>query len=181
MQIKNGLPKFRNETALIIVSGTNDARLFEAKNGEINETGYIKAEKPDYSDREGHFKVRSASKAMRSGAVYEDKEHIVKKDYFKTLRPILKRYTNENEPTYLYLFCPQPIKEEIRNVFPPALQSKLTLVETGNYNHRHPFDLLEKIQVLDKKRKVLQNYQTEAKKILDKFQSIGTYLHQRLY
>jgi len=179
MQIKNGLPKFEKVTALIIVSGFNDARLLKAGNGEISEEEYIKAEKPAYSDREGNFKTRSAGKTFRSGAVYEDKVHIVKKEYFNSLRTKLKRYTGNNEPSYLYIFCPEPIKEEIKDIFPSSLQTKLTLVETGNYNALHPFKLLEKIQRLDEKLKIIKNYRPEAKKILDKFRSINTYLQKR--
>ncbi len=180
MMIKKGLPKFQKETSLIVVSGTNDARLLIAKDGEINEVEYIKANKPDYSDKEGHFKVRTSGKTIRSGAVYEDKVHIVKQEYYKLLQPKLKSYTGKHDFNNIYLFCPQPINEEITKNFPSNVRNKITLVETGNFKRLHPLKLLEKIHKLEMGPKVLKNYNPEAKHILDKFKNIGTYLRQRL-
>jgi hypothetical protein len=165
MKISKELPQFEGEKALVLVTGMEDAKIFVAENGKIEEVDSFKVEKPIYSDREGHFETRKGGKVIGSGSVYEQKDEETVKHFTKELEAKLARFKNESI-TKVFLFSPGYVVSMIRRALPLSLIAKTEGVIKGNYLNSHPFDLLGMIRGM--KPLPTAPMKAEAEKILTK-------------
>jgi hypothetical protein len=145
MKISKELPQFDGEKALVLVTGMENAKIFVAENGTIEEVESFRVEKPHYSDREGHFETRKGGKVIGSGSVYEEKDETTVMHFAQELESKLVRFRNESI-TKLFLFTPGYIVASIRRAIPLSLIAKTEGVIKGNFLDYHPFDLLKKIE-----------------------------------
>ncbi len=165
MKLSQELPQFENKPVLLLVCGWQSGKIFYALNGEIVLVQEIDVPDHHYSDREGHFKMRTRG-IVQSGSVYEQKkEHIRKEflgEYVSSIDNAVKKY-NAKE---LYLFSPPEGMHDLQDVLPPRFRRRVRGRYSGNYIHHKPDKIVALIK--DKKLKPVQLMSEEAKKILDK-------------
>lgn len=144
MKISRELPQFEGEKAMVLVTGLQDAKIYVAADGEIEEVESFKTEKIRYSDREGHFETRKGGKVLGSGSVYENKDEENVRNFTKELEAKLVRFRNESI-TKVFLFSPGYVISAIRRALPLSLIAKTEGVVKGNHLDAHPFDILRMI------------------------------------
>lgn len=165
MKIRNNLPQFENERALIAVVGKQEAIFYFANKGVVEELRSFRFEKPKHSDREGFFMSRGASGVYRSGAVYESKKEKIIAELIFHLKNNLGDILNKNRADVIYLSSPDYLKNDVLKSFPSSYKKKIKLFLKGDYCHFHPFEVLEKIGGPEKETVVLKE---DAAKILNK-------------
>lgn len=148
MKIAQNLPQFKDTNAVLIVSGAQDAIFYAARNGTIAKKKRITVQTPTYSDNEGFFAARAASGrkgALRSGAVREADKWKPREQFMKETA----KYLSELQKTYqieqIFLFAPAYITKELVAHLPKKMQGSIVQTFKGEYEHEHPFELLEKI------------------------------------
>ena len=147
MKISQDLPQFKEENALLIVTGKHEADFFHASHGEIERIAGFKVEKPHYSDREGHFKTRGRGVTVASGAVYEAQKEKILQDFRREFRKALRLALGNNHPDVLYVYTPAYLKNEVYALLPKRIQSLVKKIFSINIYGRHPFEILERIRV----------------------------------
>lgn len=148
MKISKQLPQFNNKRTLFIVSGKAMAHIYEAHNGIITLLKELEVRLSAYSDREGHFKSRSKDgQIIRSGAVYEEDDNIVKQKLQKSINREINMYSAKRQ-VYdgLYLYAPRHFMKALKEGLPPKSRDLFIDSFIGNYTQAHPFVLLEKIK-----------------------------------
>lgn len=142
MQIKQELPQFSKNSAIIISAGKQHAIIYLAKDSKISKLKEIRVKKDIYSDREGHFARKSSHVDISSGSVYEDVDKEKRLNEF--IKKIEKEIKNKDEQQMVYCFCPAYLK----NIFKSLLDKYFIKVKLylGNFTDKHPFILLEKIK-----------------------------------
>jgi hypothetical protein len=143
MKIPRQLPQSEHDSACIIAAGKQDAVIYKAARGTIDEAGKINIPKPRYSDREGHFKTRSGGKVLRSGAVRERDDEKIIADFLRQLKPVITSIAAD--AARIYLFAPAKTKRRIATLFSRSDQKKIKMIYPGNYYSRHPLFFLKKI------------------------------------
>ncbi|MEX0672922.1 MAG: host attachment protein [Candidatus Paceibacterota bacterium] len=169
MKITEKLPQFENETALLVVTGKQDAVFYIAQNGEVNAVESFKVDKPKYTDLHGHFETRAHGKVTRAGSPYEptDLSDDAVRQFLKELEEELKNVSRHYALDSLYIFYPSHMKNRISEVLPPKLARKQQIAIEGNFYEHHPFKLLERIQKKNSSG-VIKPITATAQKILSK-------------
>lgn len=144
MKISNKFPKLAKENALFLVSGKQSAVIYRLKNGEIHERDTITINKPEYTDREGHFQHSdSMGKFHGSGSVYEPKDAYVHQKFVSELIDEVNRIKKPYDS--VYLFAPAHVMNNIEENLPNPVAKKVARKFSGNFTKLHPTELLEKI------------------------------------
>lgn len=144
MKVPRALPQFEGKNILVISTGAENARIFEAKNGTIEELENFRIPKPHYSDREGFFETRGHGAVFQTGAVYENKKETIIQDFISEFKKKIKKTIPGKIPDHLYIFCPRYFKNRIQDNFTKDVQKRVEIFY-GNYARHHPFELLKKI------------------------------------
>lgn len=144
MQISNKFPKLREENAVIIVTGKQDAVFYRVKDGFIEKMDAFKVPRPRYSDNEGHFRTRNKGEVIASGWTRELRDNDIIKDFLREFKDRLKQIPLDFEK--LYLFVPSHIKNEVKSALPKTYQEKFAREVLGNFYYRSPQYLIEKLE-----------------------------------
>jgi hypothetical protein len=172
MQIEKKLPQFTDQKSLIVVTGRQEAIMYIALNGEIEEKEKLEVKNPGYSDREGFFMSSGGTVGTyKAGSVY--KENITQnltQQFLAQLQEKLKILAKKEKTKKIYLFCPDYMRKEIINKLPKSLKRDLYTVRSGNYINAHPFALLEAIkeEKEEEKKNAVAPIKEKAMKILKK-------------
>jgi dsDNA-binding SOS-regulon protein len=143
MKIKDSLPQFNENRALVVVTGQEHAIFYLASQGEINVIDKTK-KKEERSERADKLDTRTSGSVV-SGSDEEKTRAEVRlflKDFANMVPKILKKTKADS----LYLFSPAYMGNEILTHLPKQNRLHLHGHFDGNYSHKHPFDLLEMIQ-----------------------------------
>jgi hypothetical protein len=148
MKISKKLLQFTDEKAILAVTGKQEAIFYRAHNGEIEKINEIKIESPKYSDKEGFFKTRmKGAGVIRAGSVLKPKKWKVINEFNrKFLSELKKIFKIEKNIISLYLFSPPYAHKIIENEIPPTIRKHLKILIKGDYCHKLPFEILEKIK-----------------------------------
>ncbi len=163
ISIPHDLPQFVDDNALIVVAGQQEAQLYRVHDGVLEPLDNIKVPKPHYSDREGHFKVRSQGGVVRSGAPRELQDEDIAFSFLHELKKDLKSIRAEAY-SKVYLFSPSYVKNQLIRAVPIQLKGKIVKIIEGNYYKHHPLTILRKLKKL-RTYKIMPN-KAEAGKIL---------------
>ncbi len=171
MKITNKLPQFTDQTALLVVTGKQDAVFYLVKDGELWQVDSFKVDKPQYTDAPGHFEAHSQGRMIKAGSAYDPTEadETAVRDFLRFLKQELESVVKHHQLTALYVFCPGYLKNRIEGQLPKDLAPKEQMLIEGNYYNTHPFELLERIQKRSRFNPVRPLSQA-AQKILRKFQ-----------
>ena len=140
MKISSNLPQFESEKVLLVVTGRLEADFFRAGNGEVEKIAGFRVEKPQYSNREGHFKTRGR------GATLASKEKILQ-DFRREFRKHVRSILADGLPDRIYVCTPSYLKNEVVALLPKRAAARVKKLVSGNLYGRHPFEILEKIRV----------------------------------
>ncbi|MFA4999626.1 MAG: hypothetical protein WC519_02795 [Parcubacteria group bacterium] len=142
MKIPSDFYQFKDEKALIVVSGEEHAELFEASDGEFSHINSISAEKTKYSDKEGTYNAPGG--LFRSGGVLDDVNERERNQFLKLLRI---RYDELKIRGYDYvaLLAPQNALKDVIgcfNVPKNEVNERIRVIKEGNYLKYTPEELL---------------------------------------
>lgn len=147
MKIQKQLPQFTDAPSLLIVLGGRDGVFYFAHDGKIEKVGSCSVQVPKYTDNEGFFRTRGRGGMAVSGSVREfDKEDLQKK-FAKECVSALKAIQKDHDFDDVYLYVPARTKNLVRESLPVRVQKKIVKTKTGNHHEKHPFELLEMLQV----------------------------------
>ncbi len=127
------LNHFKNEEALLLVTGKQDAVIYRASHGILEKVDSFKIPRPHYSDHEG---TAATPHELRDKDIFRDFTH-----------ELMSHLKNISATTYstVYVFTPSNVKNQLWKAFPTAFRDKIMRVIEGNYFHFAPIDLLAKI------------------------------------
>jgi hypothetical protein len=167
MIIPNELPQFIGETALLIVTGTRQAKIYRASNKVLEVIDEYKIPTPQYSDKEGYFQTRSKNGVMAAGSVLEDVDDQAKKTFLSELSKHLKQAGKIFSSSVVYVFAPSHIKNMVLDKLPSSLRKNVQFIFNGNFYNTTPLAIVGKIQAMADSNKI-EFITSEAKKLLDK-------------
>lgn len=98
-------------------------RIYETSSNTVKQVCEFEVTLPSYSDNEGHFKVRSQGKVMKSGSVREVKDSEIISRFIKKLKQQIKFFTASKYEA-VYLYCPSHTKKLIIEALPVTFQKK---------------------------------------------------------
>ncbi|MFA5052928.1 MAG: hypothetical protein WC565_02645 [Parcubacteria group bacterium] len=141
MKIPSIFYQFKNEKVLVVVSGTERAKLFKTQNGEMEDIGLVSLEKIKYSDKEGTYNAPGG--LFRGGSVLDDVSEREKKQFMELLARKYDELRNEKFD-YIALLAPSNVLHEIIGCFDipkTEKEGKVRVIKEGNYLHATPEEL----------------------------------------
>lgn len=145
MKIPNALPQFEGTTALLVVAGKQNAKLYMARDGSLQRVMEVKASKPQYTDKEGQFKRRGRGGTMSSGSVQETRDDETVRSFIAALKESLKSTGAAKGATKIYVFAPPPTRPRVVGAFGAREREKIEREFDGNYVSIPMLDLVKKI------------------------------------
>ena len=145
MKITKTLPQFAKETALLIVTGTEEADFYLARDGSLDKVAAFKVAKSHYSDREDFG--RQGSVVFESGDKFSQRKKMFRRDFLQGVKDNLKHIASGHaDISVVYLLTPAEVKKDLTAALPTKFKSKVKKVISGNFHKEHPFVWLEKIR-----------------------------------
>lgn len=144
MKIPSALLQFKNKTGLILITGTEEARFFVARNGVISDIFHFRLEKTKFSDREDS--ARRGSVAFETGSKTEQLKRAIRQDFTKNFKEETKRLATEQKIDSVYLFAPDSIIKDLEKALPAILKKKLVKTYIGNFCKESTLNILKKIK-----------------------------------
>ncbi|MDO8425689.1 MAG: host attachment protein [bacterium] len=144
MQITTNLQQFNHAPALFIVCGTQEAKIYDACDGVIEELDEFRIPKPGFTDHEG-FSASGHGAEYTSGAGDEIDQEQRRKEFVKALVEHLKEVATRRPYELVYLFVPQHVHRAVRDAVPHALQPKIAKEIHGNHCEAHPHELIRMV------------------------------------
>lgn len=165
MKIPREFPKFQGKNALIVVTGLHEADFYIAKDGFLEKIGDFKLLFPRYSDKEGFFEHAGHGRIFETGSVLEKDKIEIRHRFLKEMDEILDQVVMKRDITDIYIFTPDFLKKELKELLPKEDRKKIRYIIKGNYTHLHPLQVLE---IIGKKEKIGWKVplSEEARKIL---------------
>ena len=152
MKIPAQLYQFNNETALIIVSGAYDARLFVVKDGQITQKRFESVStREDYSDKEGFWrtgraKTKKDSDAVGAWGVLENHKEYLHEKFLHALRDDAFGLFLKEHITDVYLLAPHYISLSItEHGLHPFLRQRIKIKMDGDFHYHHPTEIIKLI------------------------------------
>jgi hypothetical protein len=135
MKIPRELPQFKDESALIVVTGKQEALFYKASRGEIKEIDTVKVPTPHFSDHEG------------SGHLKELMDRDIVLDLFREIKKRVKEMPLNF--SRIYILAPTQIKRRIAAILPDSWRKKVRRVIPGNFYRfrKDPLFFVNKIAV----------------------------------
>ncbi|MDO8463427.1 MAG: host attachment protein [bacterium] len=145
MRIPNDLQQFHGAPALFIVCGTQEAKLYDARDGTIVELDAFRIAKPSFTDREGRFEQHGRGGEGASGGAMEIDQPERRKTFTKELVQHVAQALADRPYDLAYLLVPEHIHNEVRDTLPAALRPKISKEIHGNYCEAHPHELIRMV------------------------------------
>ena len=134
------------EHSLIIVSGEHIAKMYEYQDGRMTPEPVVFVGHTEYSDTEG-FRGRDNGPASRgTPSDYEHKDTGMWQEFSKQFKSRLEEAMRGKEFDWYYLFAPQEIMPQVKELLPKEVLDKLRLEYAGNFTKFNPSELEEKIK-----------------------------------
>lgn len=143
MKIPEPLHQFKDEDALIVVSGRQDAAFYEAQNGILTEIDSFKIPTPHYSDHEGEIRVSSRGAGIRSGGTRELRHQDIIRDFMHEFKRRIKKLPATFSK--IYVFAPHQTKNKISDILFEWVQRKADTIIEGNFYYHHPLKVIGRI------------------------------------
>lgn len=121
----------KNEDALLLVTGKQDAVIYKASKGQLEKLDSFKLPTPHFSDNENR-------------GIKEIQDRDTVRDFMHELLIHLKNISADKIPS-IYLFTPSNVKNRIMNALPTELRKHIKAVVEGNYFNMAPADLMLKL------------------------------------
>jgi hypothetical protein len=145
MKISNKLPQFDHKKTVIIVAGKQAADIHHAYQGKLETLKEIRIEKPEYSDREGHFERHSKGQELGSGSPVKQRDKKAMQDFRNELQTTLKKLRDDIDIEQVIFMRPSQHKQDIKKKLPTYITDAIDLEIDGNFVVDHPKKILERI------------------------------------
>ncbi|MFH0853258.1 MAG: hypothetical protein V1853_02530 [bacterium] len=139
LRIAQELPQFKDEPALLIVTGKQALQIYQAVNGEIKSILSYEMKMPNYSDLES-FVSHSA------GGIKRAKDSIVVQNFLKQLNGSVRDILSRTKISCTYLYSPNYMMNKVTAALPKSVRKTIKTTFSGNYKNFHPFHLLRMVQ-----------------------------------
>lgn len=141
LQIPDSLARFRDESALIIVSGGKAAKIYAVLNGAIDEVADIPAAEIHYSDKEEYWATRSGGRFLGSGATGNSLDDEEKVKFRNNIASVLEKIWS---PAYVnvYILASDWDRQSVVDALPPQAK-KVIFGKSGNFVRKPPVQILE--------------------------------------
>lgn len=142
MKIPESFYQFKNEKALVIISGTERGEIFSCSDGEMDNISSIAAEKVKYSDKEGAYIGKGG--LFRGGSVLDD---VNEKERNRFLELLGDEYGKLKGGKYDYIALTAP-KEFLPEVIESLglakgeAEKKIRVIKEGNFLHYSSEEIL---------------------------------------
>ncbi len=179
MRISQNLPSFRKSRELFAVAGDRHADFYLAYERNIKKISSFDIREPEYTDRDGVSASRGSGRLTGTGSIYEQKNGYIQKKFQKQFADELKKIASVNRITGIHLFVPSYNKNLILKALPRNLEQLVNSITNGNYTARHPFELVELIELKQLDRHptagepVHQERRARIKNALKKFRKLS--------
>lgn len=131
MRIPQQFPQYVGERALFVVTGSEDAKLFLATDGEITKVDAFRVRPPTFDATEKSlYPLKTTGKQV----------HL--KAFITTLSVNIKKAVGKAKLDHAYLFIPAQLKNEIPSALPSTVTNVLRKTITGNYLDKSTNELL---------------------------------------
>lgn len=144
MKIPSTLLQFKDKTALLLVTGTEEASFFIARDGIIGNVFQFKLEKTKFSDREDSG--RHGTVAFENGGKIEKLKKNDRTNFLKSFKEGIKGLLTEEKIDFVYLFAPDTVTKELSEALPATLKKKLVKTYKGNFCKETALNILKKIK-----------------------------------
>jgi hypothetical protein len=166
MKIRDSLPQFNENKALIVVTGQEHATFYFAFDGEIDVVEKTEGSGGTKEERVDKLDTRTSGSNI-SGSD-EEKIRTEVRSFLKKFKTTVPKILKSTSADSLYLFSPAYMGNEIVAHLPKQKGFRLCGHFDGNYSDKHPFDLLEMIQKNVDTTQV-EPKSKEAQSLYDKF------------
>ena len=134
MKIPSQLYQFKQEPALIVVSGAYDARLFVAKDGAIIQKRFAKTDE------------KKKDRDTDSQSSFEHRNELLHEQFLHNLRDESFSLFLKERITDVYLFAPHYVMLAIlRQALHPFLRQRVSMKIEGDFRHHHPTEVIKMI------------------------------------
>jgi len=187
MRIKDDLPQFKTEHALLIVTGDQSGVIYHAYRGEIEKIATLKEEIGSESGGSFMSRVRhgiGSFKTLSSGGSSKERgeekaQHVFLQKLLENIQGAARTYN----ASALYLFAPSYFKGHIESALEGPLLEILRSTFTGTHIKEHPFTILKMLkkvdeQALEEARMKSHLISEDARKLLEKGTSGSSSTHQ---
>lgn len=137
MHIPQKFPQYIGERALFIITGSEEAKLYIAADGEINSVDA--------------FRVRPAAYDASEKSVYplnDSDKQVHLNDFLTTLTAEIQAHIGDEPIDHVYLFTPAHLHNDVHGALPPNLVTVLRKTIEGNVLDASAIELLEKLHTL---------------------------------
>jgi hypothetical protein len=136
----------KDEHSLIIVSGKWLVKMYEYNNGKITPQPVVHVEHVIYTDSEGFRAPNRNSNVNGTPSNYES-HNKGEWDYFvKDFEAKAAELMQNHEFEAIYLFAPQEVISQVREILPREWQERLVFEYSGNFTKAMPAELTEIIK-----------------------------------
>ncbi len=142
MKIPESFYQFKNEKALVIISGTERGEIFSCSDGEMENISSVAAEKVKYSDKEGAYIGKVG--LFRGGSVLDD---VNEKERSRFLELLGDEYgkLKGGKYDYIALTAPKEFLPEVIGSLGLAkgeAEKKIRVIKEGNFLHYSSEEIL---------------------------------------
>ncbi len=148
MKIPNQFHQFDGAHSLIVVAGKQDARIFDAHDGIVDELASVKLNHSDFFNDGPFYKAHSQGGMTRSGPVREVQDQQVVSQFIKELKKHLDK-VRADVYSEVHVLAPSKSKNEIVKAMSSDLKSKVASVTEGNYCNESIVDIVRKVHKTD--------------------------------
>lgn len=121
MRIPQKFPQYVGERALFIVTGSEDAKLYLAGDGEIAKVAAFRVKPPVFDTKEKSLYPLAQGKQTHQ------------KEFVATLVTQVKKTVGTKKLHHAYLFTPSPTKNIVTEALPSPIKNVLRKTVLGNY------------------------------------------------
>ncbi len=169
MKIPAEFHQFTDGVNLLIVTGTQEAVVYKAIGGVLEQCDEIKVDVEDERGEKPGVVINRRKNMVHHGTSLEDKQQQQKekavRSFMKELAVHVKELSQKEDITSVYLFTPDFAENSIREELPNNVQDRILTVFHGNFVHEHPLDLVKKVDKFLSDKKIVPTDE-EAAKIL---------------
>lgn len=141
---------FNNKDCLLLVAGRQGSEVYLVNGDELKKIRSIHIHKPKYSDKEGSFQKRSGRQLIKTGSSYEYPKEVIKYDFLKELKSLLKKLAQTEHISALYLTVPAYMANEVERILPPPLYNLARSVIHGNFMKEPITTILERFKAANR-------------------------------
>ena len=140
------LPQFEDKKALLIVTGSQNGKIYCATNSKIEELASIHIPGARFYDTGGFLERPAKNKKMETTLIHL-KSQLLRVPFLRELEKQLIPLLRIHAFASIYIFSPDGLAKHIAELIPRQLKNSIRMVVSGNYVRFSPLLLLEKVAI----------------------------------